>query len=137
MCASGSFWRSLAEKFEGAASLYGGFCLHRNGYVESARVASAGGWLFVSTCLDACVGLGCYFLESFSRDESVAKPAQRKEGFGSGDICLVVEMQRWEDFAMTFIEPMYIHSWNLWTVQEPLMFSKIFIVCAQTFAPAS
>ena len=113
MCFCGPFWGFLAEKFEEAASLYGGFCLHRNGYVESARVASAGGWLSVSTCLDTCVGLGCYFLESFSRDERVAKPAQRKEGFGFGGICLVVKMQRWEVFAMSFIEPMYIHSWNL------------------------
>ena len=44
-------------------------------------------------------------------------PARRKKGLDFENICLVVDMQEWEGFAMTVIELIYIY---IYIPLEPL-----------------
>ena len=59
-------------------------------------------------CAGVCNGLGWYAFEACFGDERGGMLAQQDEGFDYEDFYPVVEMQRWRDFAMTFIEPMNI-----------------------------
>ena len=47
-------------------------------------------------CYDACAGLGWYCFKSLFGDEGV------------GGVCLLGDLQSWDDFAMTVVKTIYV-----------------------------